>query len=198
MNSLHSQIDGRRARQFDAPLRIAYVNALFIIGTLGTLITPALLAVWGPRLHWTQSQLGLAAAVELVTLASGSLSGLYWQRRWDWRFVAMGALLLAMLGNLACVRLDDFAGVCIARAASGLGGGLLCAIYSAFLANTYSPGRNIAITTFVQIGVEAAFLYSSTRVAEALGATGLFALLAGLSGVPIPLIRLLPACWPSD
>jgi predicted MFS family arabinose efflux permease len=198
MNPPHSQIDGRRARPFDAPERIAYVNALFIIGTLGTLITPALLAVWGPRLHWTQSQLGLAAAVELVTLALGSLSGLYWQRRWDWRFVAMGALLLAMLGNLACVRLDDFAGVCAARAASGLGGGLLCAIYSAFLANTHSPGRNIAITTFVQIGVEAAFLYFSTSVAEALGATGLFALLAGLSGALIPLIRLLPACWPPD
>jgi predicted MFS family arabinose efflux permease len=198
VNPLDPQSGVRRARKFDAPERIAYVNALFIIGTLGTLITPALLEVWGPRLHWTQSKLGIAAAVELVTLALGSLSGLYWQRRWDWRFVALGALLLSVLGNLACVRLDDFAGVCIARAASGLGGGLLCAIYSAFLANTHSPGRNIAITTFVQIGVEAAFLYSSTSVAEALGATGLFTLMAGLSGALIPLIRVLPACWPSD
>ena len=198
MNPLDPQSVVRRARKFDAPERIAYVNALFIIGTLGTLITPALLEVWGPRLHWTQSKLGIAAAVELVTLALGSLSGLYWQRRWDWRFVALGALLLSVVGNLACVRLDDFAGVCIARAASGLGGGLLCAIYTAFLANTHSPGRNIAITTFVQIGVEAAFLYSSTSVAEALGATGLFTLMAGLSGALIPLIRVLPACWPSD
>jgi MFS transporter, DHA1 family, inner membrane transport protein len=198
VNPLDPQSGVRRARTFDAPERITYVNALFIIGTLGTLITPALLEVWGPRLHWTQSQLGLAAAAELVTLALGSLSGLYWQRRWDWRFVATGALLLAVLGNLACMRLDDFVGVCIARAASGLGGGLLCAIYSAFLANTHSPGRNIAITTFVQIGVEAAFLYSSTSVAWVLGATGLFTLMAGLSGALIPLIRLLPAGWPSD
>jgi hypothetical protein len=50
----------------------------------------------------------------------------------------------------------DFLTVCIARGAVGIGGGLLSAVYSAFLANTRAPGRLIAMTTFIQICVEAA------------------------------------------
>ena len=74
--------------RFDLLGRLIYVNALFIVGTLGTLITPAILESWA-ALQWSQSQLGLVAALELVALASGSLSGLYWQRRWPWRQVAL-------------------------------------------------------------------------------------------------------------
>jgi predicted MFS family arabinose efflux permease len=183
-------------RRFDAPERVAYVNALFIIGTVGTLITPALLAGWA-RLHWTQSQLGLAAATELATLAAGSLSGLYWQRRWNWRRVTLAALLLAIGANVACVVLDDFTSVCIARGAAGLAGGLLCAIYSAFLANTKAPGRMIAITTFIQIGVEAAFMFSTTSVFESLGSAGLFVVMASLFVVLLPLLGVLPNGWPT-
>lgn len=60
-------------QRFDTLARLIYVNALFIVGTLGTLIAPAL-------------------------LESGSLSGLYWQRRWSWRQVA----LVATLEGIVC------------------------------------------------------------------------------------------------
>jgi hypothetical protein len=89
-------------KRFDTLARLCYVNALFIVGTLGTLIAPALLESWA-KLQWSQSQLGLVAALELATLAAGSLSGLYWRRRWSWRQVASGSLLLAILANAACV-----------------------------------------------------------------------------------------------
>jgi hypothetical protein len=50
-----------RAR-FDLLRRLIYVNALFIVGTLGTLITPAILESWA-TLQWSQSKLGLVAAL---------------------------------------------------------------------------------------------------------------------------------------
>ena len=186
------------ARKFDAPERIAYVNALFIIGTVGTLITPAMLEAWSQRFHWSQAHLGFVAAIELATLALGSLSGLYWQRRWDWAAVALLALILGVVGNVACIFFTGFYTVCFARAAAGTAGGLLCAIYSAFLANTHSPGRNIAITTFVQIGVEAAFMFSTASVLAAMGWMGLFVLMAVLFSGLIPLIGLLPRRWPEN
>src|SRR3982074_3218598 len=104
---------------FETSARLSYVNALFIAGTLGTLIAPALLESWA-KLQWTQSQLGLVAALALATLAAGSLSGLYWQRRWSWRQVALGSLLLASLPRVMCVVGEDFARVCTARSAAGL------------------------------------------------------------------------------
>src|SRR5580698_351507 len=183
------------AARFDTFGRLVYVNALFIVGTLGTLISPALLESWA-ALHWSESQLGQVAALELVTLALGSLSGLYWQRRWSWRQVAFVSLVLAIIANLACVVLHSFAIVCIARSVAGFAGGLLCAIYSAFLANTRSPGKVIAVTNFIQIGLEALFVFGAATVFQRLGASGLFFLLTALSLVLVPLLSLLPRGWP--
>ena len=181
--------------RFDLLGRLIYVNALFVVGTLGTLITPAILESWA-RLQWSQSQLGLVAALELVTLASGSLSGLYWQRRWPWRRVALVSLLLAIVANLACVIEHRFVIVCIARSAAGLAGGFLCAIYSAFLANTKSPGKVIAVTNFIMIGIEALFVFCAATVFQRLGSNGLFILMTTLFVVLVPLLGVLPPGWP--
>ena len=181
--------------RFDPLGRLIYVNALFIVGTLGTLITPAMLESWA-TLQWRQSQLGLVAALELVTLASGSLSGLYWQRRWPWRRVALVSLVLAMVANLACVIEHRFVIVCIARSAAGLAGGFLCAIYSAFLANTKSPGKVIAVTNFIMIGIEALFVFCAATVFQRLGSNGLFILMTTLFVVLVPLLGVLPPGWP--
>jgi predicted MFS family arabinose efflux permease len=181
--------------RFDLLGRLIYVNALFIVGALGTLITPAILESW-TTLQWSQSQLGLVAALELVTLASGSLSGLYWQRRWPWRRVALASLVLAIVANLACVIEHGFVIVCIARSAAGLAGGLLCAIYSAFLANTKSPGKVIAVTNFVMIGIEALFIFCAATVFQRLGSDGLFILMSALFVVLVPLLGVLPPGWP--
>jgi predicted MFS family arabinose efflux permease len=185
-----------QAPRFDSIGPLAYANALFIIGTLGTLITPAMLDGWAP-LHWSSTQLGSVAAIELAGLALGSLSGLYWQRRWRWRHVALPSIVLAIAGNAACVVVKDFTGVCILRGLVGVAGGLLSALYSAVLANSRSPGRIIAVTTFIQIGVEAAFMFSSASVFERMGNSGLFVLMAALFVAMLPFLTLLPLRWPT-
>ena len=187
----HSPHDQR----FDSLPRLAYVNALFIIGTLGTLITPAMLEGWS-HLRWTPTQLGGVAAIELAGLGAGSLSGLYWQTRWRWRRVALLSLLVAVAGNAACTVVRDYTGVCVLRALVGVSGGLLAALYSAVLANSRSPGRIIAVTTFIQIGVEAAFMFSTSSVFERLGSSGLFILMAALFVALLPFLSLLPPAWP--
>jgi predicted MFS family arabinose efflux permease len=182
--------------RFDSLPRLAYVNALFIIGTLGTLITPALLEGWA-HLRWSPTQLGVVAAMELAGLGAGSLSGLYWQTRWPWRRVALSSLIVAIAGNVACIVVKDYAGVCVLRALVGVSGGLLTALYSAVLANSRSPGRIIAVTTFIQIGVEAAFMFSTSSVFERLGNSGLFILMAALFAALLPFLSRLPPAWPS-
>jgi predicted MFS family arabinose efflux permease len=183
--------------RFDSLPRLAYVNALFIIGTIGTLITPAMLDGWA-QLNWSATRLGAVAAIELAGLALGSLSGLYWQRRWRWRHVALPSIVVAIAGNAACLLVKDFAGVCVLRALVGVSGGLLTALYSAVLANSRSPGRIIAVTTFIQIGVEAVFMFSTVSVFERLGSSGLFMLMAGLFIALLPFLTLLPPKWPTS
>jgi predicted MFS family arabinose efflux permease len=59
------------------------------------------------------------------------------------------------------------------------------------------PGRVIAVTTFIQIGVEAAFMLSAASVFERLGSSGLFFVMAGLFIMLLPFLALLPAKWPT-
>src|ERR1700733_5575265 len=121
---------------------------------------------------------------------------LYWQTRWRWRRVALPSLIVAIAGNAACVLVRDYTGVCVLRALVGVSGGLLAALYSAVLANARSPGRIIAVTTFIQIGVEAAFMFSTSAVFERLGNSGLFILMAALFVALLPFLSLLPPAWP--
>jgi predicted MFS family arabinose efflux permease len=181
--------------RFDSLTCLTYVNAMFIIGTLGTLITPALLESWRP-LGWNSTQLGSVAALELAGLAAGSMSGLYWQTRWRWHRVALPCVLAGIAANIGCTLIRDYAGVCVLRALIGLAGGLLTALYSAVLANTRSPGRIIAVTTFIQILVEAVFMFSAATVSEHLGGPGVFMVMAALFAVLLPFGSLLPPAWP--
>jgi predicted MFS family arabinose efflux permease len=182
--------------RFDSLPRLTYVNALFIIGTIGTLITPAMLEGW-THLRWAPTQLGVVAAIELAGLAAGSLSGLYWQTRWRWRQVALPSLIVGIVANVGCMVVKDYTVVCVLRALVGVSGGLLTALYSAVIANSRSPGRIIAVTTFIQIGVEAAFMFSTTSVFERLGSSGLFILMAALFAALLPFLSWLPPAWPS-
>jgi predicted MFS family arabinose efflux permease len=106
------------------------------------------------------------------------------------------SLVLAIVANLACVIQHSFVIVCIARSAAGLAGGFLCAIYSAFLANTQSPGKVIAVTNFIMIGIEALFIFCAATVFQRLGSNGLFILMIALSAILVPLLGVLPRGWP--
>ncbi len=161
--------------RFDTFGRLVYVNALFIVGTLGTLIAPAFM-IWAAA-SLGESQLGQVAALELVALASGSLSGLYWQRRWSQRQSCLRVfLVLAIIANLACVILHFRHRVHSFEVWPDSRRVFLCAIYSAFLANTRSPGKVIAVTTFIQIAIEALFVFGAATVFQRLGASGILSL----------------------
>ena len=181
-------------RAFDAPARMAYVSALFIIGSLGTLITPAVLDSWS-HLSWGTGRLGFVAGIELAGLALGSLSGLYWQRRWNWRTVTVPALLAGMVGNVGCVGTESFLLVCLARAIIGTAGGFLCGVYSAYAANIAHPARMIAVTTFVQVALEALFIFFAPTLSH-LKPGALFVLMAALFALLVPLIQMVPKRWP--
>ena len=111
--------------------------------------------------------------------------------------MALPSILVAIAGDLACMMVKDYFGVCVLRALVGISGGLLSALYSAVLANSRSPGHIIAVTTFIQIGVEAAFMFSSASVLERLGGPGLFLLMAALFVALLPFLTLLPPKWPT-
>src|ERR1700736_3165856 len=97
------------------------------IGPLSQQTMPVVVIGLAERFHWSEARSGLLATIELGALAVASVSGLYWQRRWSWRWLAVVATLVIVVANLAATRASGFSGLACARVVAGAASGLLVA-----------------------------------------------------------------------
>jgi predicted MFS family arabinose efflux permease len=134
------------------------------------------------------------------------LTGLYWQRRWNWRVLAIAATVLVVAANLAATQLSGFTNLACARFAAGLGGGILLALYFAYLPGTRRPDRNGSIATFVQVAVQVAIDYSASWLLHRWGLNGLYVLIAATTSLLLPfsawiptgLVQAVPSVWTEE
>lgn len=185
-------------RMFSAPASIAYAVAIIVAATIPTLVTPLLVDVWRVGFGWTESDLGLVAGLELGGFALGALSALYWQKRWNWRWVSAGGLIAMAGTNAAGAVIDTLPLMAIARLFCGVGAGIVSGAHLAFVANTHSAGRIVAIVTLCQLLAQAAVFLLAQPLADAVGVAGLYSLMAAATGLCLFGLRLLPSGWPSE
>lgn len=173
-------------------LQVGIMTSLFTLGPLSFLMMPVLMIGLTERFHWSEAELGTLATIELGALAITSLSGLYWQRRWNWRVLAITADVLIIAANLASTRLSSFTDLACARFAAGLGSGILLALYFAYLPSTQRPDRNGSIATFVQVAAQVAIDYSSASLLHRWGLNGLYVLIAATASLLLPFSAWIP------
>lgn len=183
---------------FDSAVALICASTLFILGTLSTLITPSLLQGWASQFGWGESWLGYIAMVELAGLALGSISAFYWQRRYDWRVISRWAIVTIVAANAFSAVTTSFALLCFHRILSGIAGGVLVGVYTAYLSNTRAPEKFLAVTTFLQLATQAALMALSATLIDRWAMNGMYALLAFSVVVLLPTLRFLPKGWPSD
>lgn len=186
-----------RLWMFSAPASIAYAVAIFVAATIPTLVTPLLVDVWREAFGWSEADLGLIAGLELGGFALGALSALYWQKRWDWRWVAASGLIVMAAANAACAIIDMLPLMATARLLCGVGAGIVSGVHLAFVANTRSAGRIVAIVTLSQLLAQAGVFLLSEPLAASVGGGGLYQLMAAATGICLFGLRLLPTGWPS-
>jgi MFS transporter, DHA1 family, inner membrane transport protein len=166
--------------------------SLLAIGPLALAMMPVLMIGLAERFHWSEAKSGLLATIELGALALASISGLYWQRRWNWRWLAIAATLVIVVANLAATQVSGFAGLSCARLFAGAGSGILVALYFAFLPATRSPDRIGSIATFVQVITQVGGYYASSWLLERWGLSGLYVLIAMIATALLPFVRWIP------
>jgi predicted MFS family arabinose efflux permease len=173
-------------------MQVGIMTSLFTLGPLSFLMMPVLMIGLTERFHWSEAELGTLATIELGALAITSLSGLYWQRRWNWRVLAITADVSIIAANLASTRLSSFTDLACARFAAGLGSGILLALYFAYLPSTKRPDRNGSIATFVQVAAQVAIDYSSASLLHRWGLNGLYVLIAATASLLLPFSAWIP------
>jgi predicted MFS family arabinose efflux permease len=188
----NSNLIGMRVNSCNSSLQVGVMTSLMTIGPLSFAIMPVLMIGLTERFHWSEAKCGLLATIELGALALSSISGLYWQRRWNWRRLAIAATLLIVVANLAATQLSGFTGLAGARLIAGAGSGILLALYFAFLPSTRRPDRNGSIATFAQVVTQVASFYVSSWILRRWGLNGLYVLIAIITSVLVPFAGWIP------
>jgi predicted MFS family arabinose efflux permease len=168
------------------------MTSLLTIGPLALALMPVLMIGLIDRFHWSEAKSGLLVTIELGALALTSTSGLYWQTRWNWRWLAIVGTLLIIGANLAATQVSGFAGLSCARLIAGAGSGILVALYFAFLPGTRRPDRIGSIATFAQVITQVGGYYASSWLLQKWGISGLYVLIAMISSLLLPFARWIP------
>jgi predicted MFS family arabinose efflux permease len=183
---------GSRVGYGIASLQVGVMISLLTIGPLALAMMPVLMIGLSERFHWSEAKSGLIATIELGALALASISGLLWQRRWNWRWLAIVATLVIVVANLAATQVSGFAGLSCARLVAGGGSGILVALYFAFLPGTRSPDRIGSIATFAQVITQVGGYYASSWLLQWWGLSGLYVLIAIVATLLLPFVKWIP------
>ena len=187
-----SNVVGRRVGSGISSLQVGVMTSLLTIGPLALAMMPVLMIGLAERFHWSEAKAGLLATIELGSLALASISGLYWQRRWNWRWLAIAATIVIVVANLAATQASGFGGLSCARLVAGAGSGILVALYFAYLPGTRNPDRIGSIATFAQVVTQVGGYYASSWLLQHWGLSGLYVLIAIISTLLLPFAKWIP------
>jgi hypothetical protein len=170
------------------------VAAALLVGTLGTavlMVLPGLVGVLKHGYGFTDSQLGYLSFADVGGLTLGSA--------FSARLVGMGprltvrwGLLVAAMANGLAVTVGAYGPLLALRGVAGVGAGFAVAVSYVVLGQSTQVDRNFGYFLICQLLFAAAALQWMPALSEALGAGGMFALLAGLFAVSLLLTSHLP------
>ncbi len=170
---------------FSVVVITAVVAAILVIAPIvvGALIT---------RYAFTPSQAGIAISVELGAMSLAAWPALWWLPRWSWPKLLYAALLVMIVGNVACAFSTSFVTIATLRCVTGLAGGSAMVICLTVIGMTRQTERNYGWWSIGQLLLGALGLALLPRLMPTIGLRGLYLGLAGMLCACLLAVRQVP------
>jgi predicted MFS family arabinose efflux permease len=169
--------------------------ALIVIGTgamTSATLSPVMLGLYIDQLHLTASQASLGLAAENGAYALGLLLFYLVLHKAPRATLAGVGLAVMILTSLLTAKAAGFAPLLAVRGAFGLAMGFTASTVFAAYAGRADPQRVWAIATFVNLAYAVVLLATSGWIAQTFGLLGIVVVLAGVSGIGLACVRLIP------
>lgn len=151
---------------YSGPKAIAAATILGTVGALTILVMPGLLGVIVDAFGLDDQQLGVVASVEIFAMAIATGVTTFGICRFNWRTMALLALLVLAAGNLATMIASTFPQLLLTRGVSGIGEGVAVALSFSALGATRNPDRSFGIYLLFALAFAAAVLYVFPDIVE--------------------------------
>ena len=182
------------ATAFDVNRRVAIATTTYLgmVGVLSYLIQPGLVQGYVDTLHMSPAQANDVVGIEMIGVALASTVLATVGDRIDWRQLLRGALVSAVIGNLASAFLTKSMLFPALRFVAGLGHGAIISLSFTFIGLTARPDRNIAIFIVSLQTYGAAGLFLLPTILPGFGFAPVFLSFALLAAVGFYLIDEVP------
>jgi len=180
-------------RNVDSPASLAAATWLGIVGSFVLLILPVFIGTLMEYRMFSRAEAGWIGSADLTGFALASGLAFRTVPRVDWRRIVSVGLVLIICGDVASMYVSSFSVLVAVRLLlSGIGAGLVISVAYTLLGDRANPARSTGIYFSFNVLGGAVGLLVVPLVVKALGAGGLFAVLAitGLSGLPVALFGL--------
>jgi DHA1 family inner membrane transport protein len=184
------------AKQLDARA----LSAAIVLGTLGALtimIVPGFVSLVAAQAGLDDRQLGFVASWDINATAAAIGVATFIIARFNWRWLALAAIALIVLGNLLTALSHSYLPIITARVCAGIGEGLAIAVSFAALGSARNPDRAFGIYLVVGLTVSAALLAVLPLLVAAVGPSAIFTGLAALTLASAALVMWLPEQCPA-
>ena len=166
---------------------------LTLSGSAILFLVPLYLGAMMESLALTPAQAGVLSGGEYYAIATTSLLGPFWIRRFNWRYLALFGVAMASIGHIGTMSFDNFELIVASRIFAGLfGEGVLYSISFSVLGETRSPDRSFGIAMAVSIVTTSIIIYFSPQLFALLDRNGLVMVLLALAIAMSAVIPWLP------
>lgn len=160
--------------------QLAAIVAVAAIVPAVLLMAPAIAGQLGAQLDLGPSQIGRMFSSELAGMSLATVPAWWWQKRFDWRLVAVAAALLFIAANIASAFAVAYAPLLALRFISALGGGTLMVICMASAAASTERDRVYGLWVCGQLVLGALGLWLLPRLFAVYGLSVFYTCLAAL------------------
>jgi|TARA_R110002060_G_scaffold72621_1_gene81326 predicted MFS family arabinose efflux permease len=162
------------------------------IGYLVLLFLPVYLEVVGINLSLTDQQIGWLASTDSIGLALATFVFSVYIKKLNFRTVLLVGVAITVVGNLLSALIQDFLVLCLVRAITGLGEGMIVAVGISALGMTKNPNRWFGFYTAAMVVVQAIGLVLVPIIYDYYLLSGVFVGMALFYLLPLVVIKLLP------
>jgi MFS transporter, DHA1 family, inner membrane transport protein len=173
--------------------QVAAIVAIAAVVPAVLLMAPAIAGQLGAQLGLGPSQVGKVFSSELAGMSLATIPAWWWQKRVDWRWVAVAAALLFITANIASALAVAYAPLLVLRFISALGGGTLMVICMASAAGSTERDRLYGLWVCGQLVMGAIGLWALPRLFTVYGLSALYVGLAILVALCFPLLKQFPS-----
>ncbi len=171
--------------------------ALFLVAACGAYgaiivsILPSLVGAWVSDHGLTEQLAGEVAAANVLGATLGLALALFLVSRWPLPHIARLGLGLAMTGDMLSIWADSFLVLCLLRALSGLGVGLLTGAVTNWIGRNEHAARGFGMYTMLQFIVAAGYIALIPVLVPFLGGASVYLCLLALGFLSLLLVPLL-------